>query len=363
MIRRRSIFGGLLLGLALAAGSARGDSFVASSTGEGSGVPYTKVKVTGIKGDLLQYRTATGNDSTKSLSQVIQITLDDEPAFNEAEAAFVAEDFAKAADSYQRTVKLTTRDWVKDRAAQRLVVAAGKAGQFEAAVTGYVVLVARSPELAVNNKPTITKSDTKALGPAIKEVESAEKDPSLKNNQRVMLLSFLLELHRAAGDTKAAGDVAEQLLRLNAGDPSNPAAAMALADLKINLAHLAIDEKQYAKALETIDQNRGLFNDPSQQAQALYCIAQAKMGLAADSTDEKTLNDVALSFMRVVTVAKGLPGAPHVAESLMQTATLLERLKHPAEALDLYEQVAKTYPDSPTAKPAQAAADRLGKKK
>jgi tetratricopeptide (TPR) repeat protein len=289
--------------------------------------------------------------------------LDDEPAFNEAEAAFVANDFAKAVDGYQRTVKLTTKDWVKDRAAQRLVVAADKAGRFDAAVTGYIALVARSPQLAASNKPKLVQNDPKALSAAVKEVETAENDPTLKNNQKVMLLSFLLELHRATGDTKAASEVAEQLLNLNAGDPSNPAAAMALADLKINLAHLAIDEKQYDKALADIEQNRGLFNDPAQQVAALYCIAEAKNGLAADKTDEKTLNDVALSYMRVATFGKDLAGAPHVADSLIKTAAVLERLKRPAEAQDLYEQVAAAYPKTPAGDAAQAAVQRLGGKK
>jgi TolA-binding protein len=360
MTFKRQSIGGLMLGLALAAGTARADSFTASTSGEGRGISYDRVKILDIKGGELLFRTANGQDSSRPLAQVGQITVEGEQAFNDAEVAYLAGDFAKAADGYQRTVRATTKDFLKDRAAQRLVDAAGKTGRFDAAVTGYIALVGRSPELAATSKPALPAGKSTFLDSAVKEVEAAANDGKLKDPQKVMLLSFALELHRARGDNKAAGEAAERLLKLSAADASNPAAAAALADLKINLANLALDEKNYQKAMNEIEQNRAIFNDPAQQASALYALAEAKAGLAGDQTDERALKDLALAYMRVVAFSKDQPNNPAVPQSLAKTAAILEKLKQPAQARDLYQQVATAYPASPVAGDAMAAVQRLG---
>jgi TolA-binding protein len=355
--------GSIVVALALSAvPAAWADSLVVKSTAEGKGITYNKVKVLGIEGESLMYRTSSGNDASRPLSQVSQITLDDEPAFNDAEVAYLAGDFSKAADGYQKTVRATSKEWLKDRSAQRLVEAAGKAGRFDAAVTGYVTLVARSPELATASKPAIPEGKSTFLDTAVKEVEAAMNDGKLKDEQKVLLLSFALELHRARGDNKAAGETAERLLKLSANDASNPAAAAALADLKINLAMLALDEKNYAKALTEIEQNRAIFTEPSQQVEALYIIARAKDGQAAGKADEKTLKDLSLAYMRVVAHGKDV-GSVRVPESLAKTAGFLEQLKQPAQARELYQQVATAYPKSPVAAEAKAAVERLAEKK
>ncbi|HEV7298661.1 MAG TPA: hypothetical protein VGN72_04790 [Tepidisphaeraceae bacterium] len=361
-LKQKSIGRGVLFALALAVATAspvRADSFVASSSGEGKGIPYERVKILDIKGDDLLYRTSTGQENSRPLAQVSQITVDGEQAFNDAEIAYLAGDFAKATDGYQRTVRATTKDWLKDRAAQRLVESAAKTGRFDAAVSGYVALVARSPELAARSKPALPEGKSTFLDSAAKEVESAAGDAKLKDQQKVMLLGFLLELHRARGDNRAAGETAERLLKLSAADASNPAAAAALADLKINLASLALDEKNYQKALTEIEQNRAIFNEPAQQAAALYALAEAKSGLAGDTTDEKVLRDLALAYMRVVAFGKDQPNNANVARSLAKTAAILEKLKQPAQARDLYQQVASAYPNSPVAGDAKAAVERL----
>lgn len=342
--------------------SVRADAFVASSSAEGKGVPYNNVKIMGIDGGNLAFRTAAGQDSTRPLAQVSQLTIDGETAFNDAEAAYVADDFAKAAEGYQKTVRATSKDWIKDRSAQRLVESAGKAGKFDAAVTGYVALVSRSPELAATSKPQLPEGKSTFLDSAAKEVDAASNDGKLKPEQRAMLLSFLLELHRARGDNAAAGAAAERLLKVAGNDANNPAAAAALADMKLNLAKLALDGKNYQKAASDIEQNRAIFNDPAQQAQALFVLAEARAGLAAGKTDEETLKGIALAYMRVVTFGKDQPSsAANVALSLSKTAAVLEQLKQPKQARDLYQQVATAYPNSPVAADAKAAAERLSK--
>jgi len=348
--------------IVLATGPVLADTLVISSTGQGAGIPNNNVKVLGIDGDEIKFRTSNGNETSRPLSQVTQITLDDEPAFNAAEEAYLAGDFSKAADGYSKTFKATSKEWLKDRSAQRLVEAAGKAGRFDAAVTGFVALVARSPDLAAASKPQLPDGKSSFLDSAVKEVETGLNDSKLKNEQRILLLSFLLELQRGRGDNKAAGEAAERLLKLSAGDASNPAAAAALADLKINLAALALDEKNYAKALTEIEQNRAIFNESAQQVEALYIIARAQEGQAAGKADEKTLKDLGLAYMRVAALGKEVPGAPRVAESLAKTASILEQLKEPAQARDLYQQVASAYPTTPAGAEAKAAVERMGTK-
>jgi TolA-binding protein len=64
--------------------------------------------------------------------------------------------------------------------------------------------------------------------------------------------------------------------------------------------------------------------------------------------------------MRVVAHCKDVNGAkPQVVESLMRTASILERTKNSKAALELYQQVATQYADDPAAAKAQESVQRL----
>ncbi len=89
----------------------------------------------------------------------------------------------------------------------------------------------------------------------------------------------------------------------------------------------------------------------------MFMLAQAKEGLASD--DPKALMDAAIAYMRVVANFGKTPDAPHIAESLMKTAAIEEKLSKPEEALRIYNDVASNYKDAPAAQDAAGSAARI----
>jgi tetratricopeptide (TPR) repeat protein len=351
-------FGYIAASLMALAGALRADTVYISSGG-GNPVPFTEVKIVKIDAGKLVFRTATGNETSRDVKQVTKMVLDDEPSFNAAEDAFAAGEWDKATDAYQKTIKSTNKPWLADFCTLRLIDSASKSGRFDAAVTGYIAAVLKDPAMADAKKPTLPDAKSTYLDTAAQEINRALADTKLQSVQRQALLSFLLEIQRTRGDTKAAAETMEKLLKISADAGGDPLAGRALADLKLGMAHMALDEKNYAKVIETINASSAVFLEPDQQADALYCLAEAKYGLASARKDETSLKEAALAYMRVVAHFKDQPGAPFVAESLIEAATILEQLNQTSDAVSIYEQITVQYPDSPVAGQAKASLERI----
>jgi hypothetical protein len=96
-----------------------------------------------------------------------------------------------------------------------------------------------------------------------------------------------------------------------------------------------------------------------QQAEALYCLAEAK---AATAKDEASLKDAALAYMRVVARAKTARlNSPRVPDALLKTAAIQEKLGAAKEALLLYQQVADEFKGTGRRQNAADGVARLGK--
>jgi TolA-binding protein len=344
-------------GLAVPAASALADT-VWLQSGTGKPIALENVKVQGAQDENLTFTTAAGVSNTKPLDHVPLIKLDDEPAFSAAEDAFSKGNWAAAADDYRKALASTSKDWVKDRSAMRLVEAADKSGNFNDAVAGFIELMKTKPAQATQHKPSIPKGQPAQLDPAITLVKQELQDPKLNNDQKTVLLNYLLELYSAKGDTASAQAVIQQLGKTMPADASSPEARRIQADSKLAEAKQELSQKRFSEAVQALQSNGPLFTDPMQQAEALYVIAEAKAG-AARPDDPDQLKDAALAFMRVVAVCKDMEGKPHVADALLQTAAIEEKLKNTKEALALYNQVAAEFRGTPLAGTAQQNAARL----
>ena len=349
----------IMTSLSVLAGAARADSLWVSSAkpteARTNALEIAKVKITRIDDSTATFANPAGRESSRDASQVVRIAIDDEPTLNAGEEAFIAGTWDVATDNYLKTIKSTQRDWLKDWVARRLLTAAEKAKRFDAAATAYVTAIlggAKPPA-----KPAMPDAKSTYLATAVKEVEAALQNPKLSADQRQALLSFLLDLHRTRNDQKGMADVMQQLQKAGALAANDPAAAGALARMKLDVATVAIEAKQYKKALDEINANRTIFVNPADQAQALFLLAQAQEGLAGE--DATALADAALAYMRVVAHCKDAAGKPHVVESMMKTASILERTKNAKAALELYQQVAAQYGDDPAAAQAKEHAQRL----
>jgi hypothetical protein len=347
----------LIAALAAPALIARADTIWLQS-GSGKAVALDGVKVLGVQDQNLTFTSTSGNQTSKSLDRIPQIKMDDEPAFSAAEEAFVKSDWATAADNYRKAIQSTTKDWIKDRSSMRLVEAADKSGNFAAAVAGFLELMKTKPALASEHKPVVPKDHPELLDPAIAQVKQESLDQKLTNDQRTVLLNYLLEMYGAKGDTASAQAIILQLGKVAPSDANTPEARHIQADSKLAEAKQELSQKQFPQAIQTLESAGALFTDPVQQADALFIVAEAKAS-AARPDDPDQLKDAALAYMRVVANFKGFEGQPHVAQSLFNTAAIEEKLKNPKEAIVIYNQLASDFKNSPLAGAAQQNAARI----
>jgi tetratricopeptide (TPR) repeat protein len=327
--------------LALSPAALRADT-VWTRSGTNTPVPIEGT-VTQIAEGKLQMQGKTGNAVTRPLDQVWRIKADTEPALSEAEEAFEQNKFDVAAAAYDKALQSTKKDWVKDRAADRLVVAAEKAGQFPLQAAAFAQVALRDPLGAADKKPLVPADKAQVL----KAIPSVERAFAAKPTD--LLRGFLGELYVAA---ERFDDLAKLTPAGGAKDPG----------LIVLQASVAAKKGNPALAVQTIEQYKALIAQPDQQLEALYTLATAKEALAG--TDPAKMQEAAVAYMRVV-AHFGTRGDPRVAESLNKTAGLLERSGQPAEAAAVYAQVAQMAADPRSkartglAAEAQKNADRL----
>jgi TolA-binding protein len=370
--------------LAVLAGPARADS-VWTISGGANAKPFERknVKIDGMTGDALSFRSINADRAAepRPLKEIWRVQVDDEPALNAAETAFVGQKWDDAVANYQRTIATSRKDWAKQYATLRLVAAAEKSGKFSAAATAYAALVQRDLNAADSAKPAISPDAKAELPGAIAAVKAAVANRALKPPQKSALQAFLAEMYIANGQLKEAEALSGKpggAVPAAPGARSNAAAGAASGtntprerdtgagaaspnrgqiDLKLQLALAAIKQKKYQEAIDAIDTVAANLNEPQQQADALFYLAEAKAGLAGDDADK--LKDAALAHMRVVAHFKSQPDAPHVAESVLRAGELLERAKLLPDALAAFQAVQADYKDGPQAQAAADAAARV----
>lgn len=348
------------------------------------------MKIEGLAPEGLLFRSTTADRAAepRPLKDIVRIAVDDEPALNAAETAFVGDKFDDAVAGYQKTLNTSRKDWVKQYATLRMIAAAEKSGKFPAAVSAYAALAQRDLKAAEDARPDVAKAAKSDLPAAINTVKAALAVQGLKGPSKQALQTFLGQLYVANGQLQeaetilgkpaaAGGNVAAAPAPSPAASPVRPdataapavapapappavpAANKAQVDLKIQLAQAAIKQKKFQEAIDAIDSVASSIVDPADQAEALFNLAEAKTGLAGN--DPAKLQDAALAYMRVVAHFKGKPDAPRVAESLLRAGTVLERAKLLPDALAAYEAVQADYKDGSQAKEAAAAAARVRK--
>jgi TolA-binding protein len=315
------------------------------------------VTITEVKAGQLHY-TFNGRPAVLDLDKVTRIVVDSDASFTAAEEAYLAGNWDKAADGYQKSLRSTTQNWLKDYASIKLIDSANKANRFDAATTAYIQLLLRDPTTAAKYKPTLPGARSTYLDSAVTEINRALADTRISKDQRQALLLFLLEIHRLRQDNKAISDIADQLAKLNpAGE--QPADSN-VADLKLGLAHIALDNKDFQKAIDEIQAIRHLLSEPSQQVDALFVLAEARYGLAQASKDPRALKDAALAYMRVVAHFKDASANyPQVGQSLYMTGVIHEQLKDNPAAVAIYQQVVSQYPSHPAAAKAKERISQL----
>ena len=294
--------------------------------------------------------------------KVSRIVVDDEPAFTAAEKAFVGGKWADAAVGYQKAIKTSTKAWLKDWSLPRMVQAGDSAGRVDIAVSGFVQLIQKDPQQVKARPKVPADADVAMLKSAADDLNKAAANGALSNVQKQAILSLLLDVTRAQGDLTGAGKVGEQLLKISNLDPADPANAAVLADVHLGMARLALAQKDYAKAANEIRANKTLFTEPSQQAEAFYCLALVKDAQAGEKPSAQAMKDIVIEYLRAAGVSRLTPEKRHLPECLVRVAQIQEQLGDLKSAGDLYAEVAGEYKDSPLAAKAKADSDRINAK-
>lgn len=325
------------------------------------------LKIQRIEGDKLFYEFH-GNERSIEIAKITRISADGETALNAAEDALALDKHEMAIDGFQRVARAggtSAKPWTSEWASRRLLVVAQKSGRFDAAVAAYIARVMNENPSSVP-RPQLPDERSSYLDTAAADVNAALSNPKINDEQRVALLSFLVDLQRARKDTRAGDLVAQRLDEVLAKDPNNPQAGRAIARRRLQTAQAALDRKDFRQALSEIETGRAQFTDPVQQADALYLMAEARLGLASSakqnplsSNDVAALQDAALSFMRVVAHFKDVPDRPRVAQSILRTGQICEMINDAAGATRAYTQLAQQYPDDPNTAAAKQGLDRL----
>jgi TolA-binding protein len=347
-------------GLAL---PARGDTLWIASASGGNPLQYANAKVLSVADGKIVFSTG-GRETTRELSQVARLQLDDEPALSTAEEALAQGKLDAAVENYRRVLDSTPKPWLKTYAATKLASVAPKANRFDAAAAAYVTLLLLDPQRAAALKPAMPDQKSNYLVTAINDVNTALAQTNLAPAQRQSLQGFLLELQRARGDEKAATETAQQLLQsapTGAAAGAAGAAASSMAKLRLDAASAALQGRDYAKAIQEITAAKALLTTPREQADALYTLAEARAGLATQKNDAASWQDAALAYMRVVAHFKDSPfGAAYVPRSLFKTAQIEEQLNDVPAAKAIYQQLIEQYPNDQSAAGAKLALQRLG---
>jgi tetratricopeptide (TPR) repeat protein len=330
------------------------------------------IRITRIDSQKLYFEVA-GRETSRDISKVTRLSVDNEAAFNAGEDSMAIEKYDAAVDNFQRVVRASSgvvpanKQWMIGWASRRLQEAAQKTGRFDAAVAAFIARVQIESPAGVP-RPALPDEKSTYLDTAANDINTAlTTNTRLSDDQRAALLGFLVDIQRGRRDPKAADQAAEKLDEILAKDPNNPNAARAIARRHLQIAQGALERKDFRQATSEIESNRAMFTDPLQQSDALFVLAEARLGAAvaprqqspAATLDANALKDSALAYMRIVAHFKDAPDRPHVVQALLRTAQIHELLGDRANALKLYQQIISQYADDPNTSAARQSVERL----
>ncbi|HEX4124965.1 MAG TPA: hypothetical protein VHY37_09595 [Tepidisphaeraceae bacterium] len=315
---------------------------VKSGTGQ---FTMNDTKVNRIQNDMVYFTSTTSDtEDSRPIASVVKFQVDDEPAFSAAEDAFSKGDWKTAADDYNKAISTTGQNWIKTRSSVRLMEAAAKSGDFQDAVKGFLAMADRDPALAASHRPDLSAAKAADIDSAIGLVNADLNGGNAKVEEQKILLPFLTELYTTKGDSASAQAALDKDVQIDPNAAKSPLVMRAQASMTLSQAGDDLKQSKFQAAENAIDSHQACFIDPTQQADALYALAQVKAGMAAKSNPD-SLKDAAIAYMRVVAIFKDTDAKPHVADSLLKAAAINEQLNKPDEAMLLYKQVSTTFKD------------------
>jgi tetratricopeptide (TPR) repeat protein len=324
------------------------------------GLVVNNISIDKFDGKQIYYRTESGNVDQRVVSDRVKINVNDEPNLDLAEDAFGAANWSDAVDGYMKAIRSTNKPWVRDYASVRLQTAAAKSHRFDAAVAAWVQEVNHDPKWAAAHTPTLpADSNSTYLRTAVTQLETAAAGAKDDVDKVATIRTFQLQIAKAMHDDQLISDLASELTALLSQHQTtalNSDDVHAVVMAQLGLVHVSLDKKDFATAQKKLLQLKGSVVEPADQADWLWCDAQAKAGPIGNDKDAAALKDAELAYMRLVA---HFPNSAQAPQALYNTAELMERGGDIKTALDVCQQIAQDYPGQPVAQQAAAAARRM----
>ncbi|MGA2499080.1 MAG: hypothetical protein ABSH20_15165 [Tepidisphaeraceae bacterium] len=323
------------------------------------GIEYKDCRVVGIEGDVIVF-DFRGGSPKKPITDVTKIIIDNEPAFNNAEALFAQKQWDKATDEYEKAVRGTTKQWIKDWCSVRLLEAAKMGGRFDVVVRNYIAVAVKTPETASGIALTMPKADSAYLPEAIKAAQAACDAASANPKAQEVLGKLLVNLYTAKGDAKGAELATQRLAEFSArANPNSPETLALLMKVKLARINTDLAAGKFDEVIKGIDAEAARILDPADQLNMLWAMAEARKGKLGSGGAKDDWKEIAIAYMRVV--ANGRASDPKVIDSLLKVAEIhaTKLDDKPAAQAILKRMIDEDYKGMDAAKDAQALLDGI----
>ena len=221
------------------------------------GLITKNVTIDKVEGDKLIYKTQAGAPGERTITDAMRLTITDEPSLVPAEDAFSGGKWADAVDGYQKVLRSTSKAWLKDYAAIRLLKAGDKSERFDAVVTGYIHLLVKDPvaakDLKINFPSDPANTYLKTAATQVDTAYAAEKDPG----RQMSLDVFRMNIARAMKDEATTLKIAERLSKATGngtGAVIDPTVVAGITEGKLNLVQAALEKKDFTGAQKGLEQ-------------------------------------------------------------------------------------------------------------
>ncbi len=279
------------------------------------GIPYAGVNVIRIADCRVTFAVQTGRQITKNLSEVTSLTIDNEPAFNNAENLLKKGQAQEALAAYEDADRISRNTLIKSLIRYRRLEALDQAGYIDEAVELWLEIVkennASKESLALRPSNTGPKGSSRNNS-AIKTLRKRLKDAEGALAQEIKAL--LEKLSRVQGQQPPRGDTTGKTNKGSdeAAPGTQPIDVQGDVEKILKAAEGLISNNRPEQGLEQLKQNIKKF-DYGQLPRALLLMGKAQRARAELASGEKAdelLYSAGLNYMKVVAHFPNSPEAP-----------------------------------------------------
>ncbi len=322
---------------------------------------YSDVQVTNIAQGRVVFTTASGNEVDKALDSVVAMDIDDEPGFNQAMQDMAAQKFADATDEFDQTIQKTAKPWLKTYCEPLFTDAASKSGRFDKAVQGYINLIMNQTSIAAAHRPA-TPAPIPATSTPPPNPSTTPPTTRISPRRSSRPFSPFCWTSTAPATTPPTSPPSPRVSRNLPGQrptpsPTTPPSPSPMPSSRLPsprcLRTITIRPPPSSLPPATSSWIPGASPMPSisSPSPARATPRQKTIPTPGKTPPSPTCESSPISKTR--------PNAPHVADALLATASILEdHLNAGGKALRMYQSIQKQFPGTPAA---DQAADRISR--